>query len=193
MVFRKGFNERGKIMFSFRKKADLIGKEITVSIYTNMWYMTKPFFEFRCIIQKFDRKKGFVCTASEDIPEPYIPSATFIYKGAGCICGNQDALRRFEKMMIRGHVILRKFGQYNEFDYDADFPANCPFKEQEKRMKLRKLKGIIDKCIKNAEKLDVNIEIVCEDEEYVIDEVGQFGVVPDVVLKIRKLKQGEEN
>lgn len=55
-------------------------------------------------------------------------------------------------------------------------------------MKLKELKKIIDKCVKFAENTDPNVEIFCNEDEYEITRMGQFGVVPDVIIDIELIE-----
>ena len=53
-------------------------------------------------------------------------------------------------------------------------------------MKLLKLKKIIDVAYKKANGINVDIEFLLNDEQLALKDVGQFGVVPDVVMEFEK-------
>lgn len=54
-------------------------------------------------------------------------------------------------------------------------------------MKLKDLKKAIDKAWKDAEHKDVDVEVWNKNTEYEIIRIGQFGVVRDVVLEIKRI------
>lgn len=56
-------------------------------------------------------------------------------------------------------------------------------------MKLKKFKKIIDKAFSVAEECNVNIEFYLGEEELKIEDIGQFGVVLDVVVSLKKLRK----
>ena len=56
-------------------------------------------------------------------------------------------------------------------------------------MKLKQLKKCIDLCVKNAGKLNPDVEVWLNDKLFRIKEIGQFGVVPDVAITITKVRQ----
>lgn len=55
-------------------------------------------------------------------------------------------------------------------------------------MKLKQLKKCIDLCVKNAGKLNPDVEVWLNDKLFRIKEIGQFGVVPDVAITITKVR-----
>jgi hypothetical protein len=57
------------------------------------------------------------------------------------------------------------------------------------KMKLKKFKKIIDKAFSVAEECNVNIEFYLGEEELKIEDIGQFGVVLDVVVSLKKLRK----
>lgn len=56
-------------------------------------------------------------------------------------------------------------------------------------MKLKEFKKLIDKTARRAGKCDVDIEFWLNDKPLEIKEMGQFGVVPDVVITLEKPKK----
>jgi hypothetical protein len=52
-------------------------------------------------------------------------------------------------------------------------------------MKLRELKKLIDRATEVAGKCDPNVDVLMGHEEFEIIKVGQFSVVPDVVIIIK--------
>ena len=59
-------------------------------------------------------------------------------------------------------------------------------------MKLREFKKIIDEGVKRAGKTDPLIIIYDDKErEYEIKRIGQTGLIPDVTIKIKRLKVGK--
>jgi len=55
-------------------------------------------------------------------------------------------------------------------------------------MKLKELKKVIDKCCRKADRCNPDIEIWAGRKLYVIDDISQFGVIPDVVINIKRSK-----
>jgi len=51
-------------------------------------------------------------------------------------------------------------------------------------MELREFKKIIDKADRHAGKCKVNVEFWVNDKPLDIKEIGQFGVIPDVVITL---------
>lgn len=58
------------------------------------------------------------------------------------------------------------------------------------RISLKTLKRIIDRCAKKTDGSSFcKVEIWLDNEEYRIKEIGQFGVIPDVVIQIEGVKE----
>lgn len=55
-------------------------------------------------------------------------------------------------------------------------------------MKLRKLKEVIDKCLADAGDCNPEVTVWFHKKEYEIDRIGQFGIVPDVTINIKLIK-----
>ena len=53
-------------------------------------------------------------------------------------------------------------------------------------MKLKKFKEIIDKAVEYAGDTDPNITVWRGNTEYEIKRVGQFEIIPDVTIDIKK-------
>ena len=53
-------------------------------------------------------------------------------------------------------------------------------------MKLAVLKNLIDQAVEDAEGADVDVEVWLDDDCYDIDTIGQFGIVRDVVIQLKK-------
>lgn len=51
-------------------------------------------------------------------------------------------------------------------------------------MKLKELKLAIDKAVEYAGDCDVDVEVWYKNKGYRIGQIGQFGVIPDVVITI---------
>ena len=51
-------------------------------------------------------------------------------------------------------------------------------------MKLREFKQLIDECVKRAGECDPDVEVHFKKACYDVRRIGQFGVVPDVVISI---------
>lgn len=54
-----------------------------------------------------------------------------------------------------------------------------------RKMKLLKMKEVIDQSVKAAEKTNPNIEFWIGNTEYELKDIGQFGVIPDVVITLK--------
>jgi len=56
-------------------------------------------------------------------------------------------------------------------------------------MKLRELKECIDKCWEKIDETDPDVEFILETDitsEYLeVEEIGQFGVIPDVTITLK--------
>jgi hypothetical protein len=53
-------------------------------------------------------------------------------------------------------------------------------------MKLNELMRHLRTTKKTAGKLDVDVEFYVGETQYIIDEIGQFGVIPDVVISLKR-------
>ncbi len=72
-----------------------------------------------------------------------------------------------------------------EIDREAELPGL-----KHPRMKLSKLKEVIDKTVEYAENTDPSIIFYVGEDEYELDNIGQFGVIPDVTIHIHDSKAG---
>jgi len=55
-------------------------------------------------------------------------------------------------------------------------------------MKLKKFKKIIDKAVKKAKHTDPDILFYVKEQEFEIKRIGQFSLVPDVTVSLKKIK-----
>lgn len=55
-------------------------------------------------------------------------------------------------------------------------------------MRLKAFKKVIDECVERAETTDPNVTFEFGKEELLIARIGQFSVVPDVVITLKKKK-----
>jgi len=54
---------------------------------------------------------------------------------------------------------------------------------------LRTLRNVLNKCIKNAQTArGMRVEFWIGEEEYRLKNIGQFGVLPDVVVELEKVE-----
>ena len=79
---------------------------------------------------------------------------------------------------------IRALG-YILVDPDAELP-----KLKKPRMKLTKLKEVIDKTVEHAENTDPDVIFYVGGGEYELDNIGQFSVIPDVTIHIHDFKAG---
>ena len=54
-------------------------------------------------------------------------------------------------------------------------------------MNLKKFAAVINECVEKAGGSDPSIEIWLNDTEYAIESIGQYGVIPDVVIHLKEL------
>jgi hypothetical protein len=55
-------------------------------------------------------------------------------------------------------------------------------------MKLKKFKKIIDKAVKDAGDTNPDILFYVKEKEYKIKRIGQFSIIPDVTVSLKKIK-----
>ena len=55
-------------------------------------------------------------------------------------------------------------------------------------MKLNELLKYLKETKKKAKKLDVDVEFYVGEKQYDISEIGQYGVIPDVTITLKKIK-----
>ena len=60
-----------------------------------------------------------------------------------------------------------------------------------KNIKLKEFKKIIDKAVKRAGETDSHIEFYYNDNEIALDNIGQFSILPDVVIEFISIKKYE--
>jgi hypothetical protein len=54
-------------------------------------------------------------------------------------------------------------------------------------MKLKMLKGMIDQAVERAGESDPDVEVCLGEKAYEIVQVGQFHIVPDVIITIEPM------
>ena len=55
-------------------------------------------------------------------------------------------------------------------------------------MKLNELLKYLKETKKKAKKLDVNVEFYIGEKQYEVEEIAQYGVIPDVTITLKKIK-----
>jgi len=56
-------------------------------------------------------------------------------------------------------------------------------------MKLKQLSDCIDQCIRKAGNQNPDVEVWLSNKMYRIKRIGQFGVIPDVIITVERRKR----